>query len=309
MGTLTDSCSCNTKSCQKWAYFCKNNKNTEKSECNRPLIVGKKNQTKEVWNIEISIPDYGNYQDPSTEILLPISSNYTGIDLSGVDLSGAELGNLILEGSYMDIYNCPKILPRGMVCEPQTAFNAHRNIMYVPGCTDFESSASNKIQNDLTNLQAVGVKNNPNKVYEKEFLSYAPWSFENLAWPYDILNHENLIVNKSYLEMPWKMYNTDGICIVQNMTGSNNMSGVIEYTGKGRETKYLCETRQPGMWIGGGYCSNYDIKTKPCVQNGFLWTDAKGHCSEHHFETEYECASTPGTWKYHRRNCRNNFKS
>ena len=45
---------------------------------------------------------------------------------------------------------------------------------------------------------------------------------------------------------------------------------------------------------------NYDIKDQTmCVQNGFLWTDAKGHCSEHHFETEYECASTPGTWKYH----------
>ena len=70
----------------------------------------------------------------------------------------------------MDIYNCPKILPRGMVCEPQTAFNAHRNIMYVPGCAQISKAPlPNKIQNDLTNLQAVGVKIIQTKFMKRNF--------------------------------------------------------------------------------------------------------------------------------------------
>ena len=119
------------------------------------------------YAIEQVIPMYGDYEENSRTLDIQYSLDLFDIDLSGVDLFGADLRNVKLNGTYHDIWRCPKSMQDGYVCEPYTQDNQNSNIMYYAPCGYMESVVSQSIGDSP--LESIYWQKPTSKIFKRIF--------------------------------------------------------------------------------------------------------------------------------------------
>ena len=220
------------------------------------------------WIFEPGIPYYREYEQASEKIYIPYAPEFHGIDLTGVDMKNADISNIKLTETFEGLYNCPKSLPLGYVCEQMAQDNPHDNIMYPAPCREMESIVGKTLNKTL--LYATNGSNNPYNTWEPEYEDHAPWKYNNIAWTLHDISWKNIAITDEFASTWATIYPHEckygGTC--------TNSDGPI-LNGNRRLNQQNCEAAK-GEWRGY-YCHTNETETSM-------------------FLTKYDCESKPGTW-------------